>query len=140
MTGAAPIDDKRELWRRMVFNILISNTDDHLRNHGFLYAGPAGWRLAPAYDLNPVPVDIKPRFLATSITLDDDTASLDRAMEVAPYFELDSAQAEAIVGDVGEAVSSWRDAAKAIGISPQDADRMSSAFEHEDLKLARALA
>ena len=140
MNGAAAIDDKRELWRRMVFNILISNTDDHLRNHGFLYAGPAGWRLAPAFDLNPVPVDIKPRFLATSITLDDDRASLHRAMEVAPYFELDSAQAETIVGEVGSAVSSWRDDAKAIGISRQDADRMSSAFEHEDLMSARALA
>ncbi|HEY7993577.1 MAG TPA: type II toxin-antitoxin system HipA family toxin [Candidatus Eremiobacteraceae bacterium] len=139
MNGAAAIDDKRELWRRMVFNILISNTDDHLRNHGFLYSGPSGWRLAPAYDLNPVPVDIKPRFLATSVTLDDDTASLGLALEVAPYFELDSAQAAAIVGEVGSAVSSWRDEAKTVGISRQDADRMSSAFEHEDLISARAL-
>src|ERR1019366_3413417 len=61
--GASPKDDKRALWRRIVFSIMISNTDDHLRNHGFLYAGPAGWRLFPAYDLNPVPTDIKPRIL-----------------------------------------------------------------------------
>ena len=62
--GAAPKQDMHMLWRRIVFNVLISNTDDHLRNHGFLYDGPDGWRLAPAYDLNPVPVDIKPRVLA----------------------------------------------------------------------------
>ena len=61
--GAAPKADMEALWRRLVFNILISNTDDHLRNHGFLYAGQEGWRLSPAYDLNPVPTDIKPRIL-----------------------------------------------------------------------------
>ena len=53
--GAAPKANMEALWRRLVFNILISNTDDHLRNHGFLYAGQEGWRLSPAYDLNPVP-------------------------------------------------------------------------------------
>ena len=58
--GAAPKEDMRALWRRIVFSILISNTDDHLRNHGFLWTGSAGWRLSPAYDLNPVPTDIKP--------------------------------------------------------------------------------
>ena len=62
--GAAPKADMEALWRRLVFNILISNTDDHLRNHGFLYAGQEGWRLSPAYDLNPVPTDIKPRILS----------------------------------------------------------------------------
>jgi serine/threonine-protein kinase HipA len=56
--GAAPKEDMRALWRRIVFNVLVSKTDDHLRNHAFLYGGPAGWRLAPADDLNPVPVDI----------------------------------------------------------------------------------
>ena len=67
--GGAPGDDMQELWRRIVFSILISNTDDHLRNHGFLWTGPAGWRLSPVYDLNPVPIDIKPRILATAINL-----------------------------------------------------------------------
>jgi len=64
--GAAPKRDMHMLWRRVVCSVLISNTDDHLRNHGFLYDGPDGWRLAPAYDLNPVPIDIKPRVLATA--------------------------------------------------------------------------
>ncbi len=61
--GAAPKAGMEALWRRLVFNILISNTDDHLRNHGFLYAGQEGWRLSPAYGLNPVPTDMKPRIL-----------------------------------------------------------------------------
>ena len=87
--GAAPQADMEALWRRLVFNILISNTDDHLRNHGFLYEGQGGWRLSPAYDLNPVPTDIKPRILSTAINEDDNTASLALAMEVAGYFELD---------------------------------------------------
>ena len=91
--GAAPKQDMQALWRRLVFNILISNTDDHLRNHGFLYEGPDGWRLSPAYDLNPVPTDIKPRILSTAINEDDNTASLALAMEVAGYFELDADKA-----------------------------------------------
>jgi serine/threonine-protein kinase HipA len=127
----------RALWRRIVFNILISNTDDHLRNHGFLYAGPDGWRLAPAYDMNPVPIDIKPRVLATAIDLEDGTASLDRAMQVASYFELDAEAARAIAGEVGEAVARWRTEAGALGISESEKDRMASAFEHQDLKAAK---
>ncbi len=85
--GAAPKADMEALWRRIVFDILISNTDDHLRNHGFLYQGTDGWRLSPAYDLNPVPVDVKPRILSTAINEEDTTACLSIAMEVAGYFE-----------------------------------------------------
>jgi len=94
--GAAAEEDMEQLWRRIVFSILISNTDDHLRNHGFLYAGQSGWRLSPAYDLNPVPVDVKPRILTTAINEDDGTASLDLAMSVAEYFELEKAKAKTI--------------------------------------------
>ena len=135
--GAAAKDDIRALWRRLVFNILISNTDDHLRNHGFLYAGPAGWRLSPAYDLNPVPVDIKPRILSTAINEDDNTASLALALEVAGYFELDDAAAREIAADVGTAVSNWRAEAARHGLSKPELDRMASAFEHEDLARAQ---
>ncbi len=70
------------LWRRMAFSILISNTDDHPRNHGFLWAGSAGWRLSPAYDLNPAPTDIKARVPTTTIDLDDGAASLKPALQV----------------------------------------------------------
>ena len=123
----------------LVFSILISNTDDHLRNHGFLWSGPAGWRLSPAYDLNPVPVDIKPRILTTAIDLDDCTASLKLAFQVASYFELGEDEAQKIAGQVGQAVTAWRREAKNIGLTPAEIDRMASAFEHEDLKAALVL-
>ncbi|HEV2349300.1 MAG TPA: HipA domain-containing protein [Terriglobia bacterium] len=134
--GAAPKVDMEALWRRLVFNILVSNTDDHLRNHGFLYQGPEGWRLSPAYDLNPVPTDIKPRILATAINEEDNTASLALAMDVAGYFDLDAANARAIAAGVGNVVSQWRDEALRHGLSKASIDRMASAFEHEDLRLA----
>lgn len=136
--GAAPQADMEALWRRLVFNILISNTDDHLRNHGFLYAGQEGWRLSPAYDLNPVPTDIKPRILATAINEDDSTASLALAMEVAGYFELDDGKAREIAAQVGKATSKWRAEAARHGLGKDEIDRMVSAFEHEDSKWAGA--
>jgi serine/threonine-protein kinase HipA len=135
--GASPGQDMHELWRRIVFSILISNTDDHLRNHGFLYAGQSGWRLSPAYDLNPVPTDIKPRILTTAINEDDGTASLDLALSVADYFGLEKVDAAAIVKEVGKAVSSWRDEAAKQGIRKVEVDRMASAFEHDESKRAR---
>ncbi len=136
--GAAPKEDTRALWRRIVFSVLISNTDDHLRNHGFLWAGPAGWRLSPAYDLNPVPADIKPRVLTTAIDLDDATASLTLAMDVAGYFELLADEAAQIAGAVAKAVAPWRKVAAKLGLKAAEIDRMGSAFEHEDLKAALA--
>ena len=137
--GAAPKDDMHALWRRIVFSILISNTDDHLRNHGFLWAGPAGWRLSPAYDLNPVPVDMKPRVLTTAIDLEDGTASLQLAFAVHPYFELRPDQAREIAAHVAKAVAKWRKEAARLGLAASEIDRMASAFEHDDLKAALAL-
>lgn len=114
----------------------MSNTDDHLRNGGFLYHGNDGWRLSPAYDLNPVPIDIKPRVLTLAINEEDTTASLAIAMEVAGHFELEEAGARGITAQVARAISRWREVAAEHGISKQEIDRMVSAFEHEDLKEA----
>ena len=134
--GAAPRQDMHALWRRIVFSVLISNTDDHLRNHGFLWAGPAGWRLSPAYDLNPVPVDIKPRVLTTTIDLNDGAASLKLAYDVASYFELTEGDARLIAREVGNSVAAWRTEAQSLGLSNSEIERMASAFEHTDLDLA----
>jgi serine/threonine-protein kinase HipA len=134
--GASPKADMHQLWRRIIFNILISNTDDHLRNHGFLYDGQDGWRLAPAYDLNPVPVDIKPRVLSTAIDLDENTASLQLALSVVDYFDLTADQAIEIAAAVGKAVTTWRDEATRLGLTSSQTNRMASAFEHDDLKQA----
>ena len=135
--GAEPKADMQALWRRIVFNILISNTDDHLRNHGFLYADLSGWRLSPAYDLNPVPTDIKPRVLSTAIDLDDTTAALDRALEVSSYFELEPGKTQRIAKEVAQSVALWRNEAAALGLTSAEIDRMASAFEHDDLEAAR---
>lgn len=137
--GANPRDDMRALFRRIVFNVLISNTDDHLRNHGFLFTTPAGWQLAPAYDLNPTPADIKPRVLSTQIDLDSPAASLDLAFNVAAYFDLKPADARQIAREVGRSVSNWRFQAARIGIAAKEIDRMSSAFEHDDLAKVNSL-
>ncbi len=106
--GAAPRNDLAQLWRRIVFNVLISNTDDHLRYHGFLHHESAGWTLSPAYDLNPVPAEIKPRILSTSIGTDDPSASLKIAKEHAGYFGLDDKQAQEIINEVLKTVRCWR--------------------------------
>lgn len=134
--GASPNKDLEALWRRIVFNVLISNTDDHLRNLAFLYFGSSGWRLSPAYDLNPVPADIKPRILSTSIDLKDPTASVDLAMELAHYFGVNARRAKGILNEVGQATASWRREAAKIKIKKSEIDRMQTAFEHEDLKKA----
>jgi len=138
--GAAPKQDLAQLWRRIVFNVLISNTDDHLRNHGFLYEGQAGWRLSPAYDINPIPVDVKARVLATSIDPDDPSASMALALAAADHFGLAAAEARAIAAEAGRAVAGWRQVAARLGIGNAEIERMASAFEHEDADMMRAMA
>jgi serine/threonine-protein kinase HipA len=132
--GARPEEDCAQLWRRIVFSILIANTDDHLRNHGFLYDAAGGWRLAPAYDLNPVPLDIKPRVLTTSIDEVDGTGSLELVFDVAEHFGLKPDAARNIAAEVRAAVADWHTAAKALGLSRDEIDRMASAFEYEEPK------
>lgn len=138
--GAQAALDLRELWRRIVFTVLISNVDDHPRNHGFLYAGTEGWALSPAYDLNPVPVDVKPRVLSLAIDDEDTTASLELALTVAGYFDLEDQEVRRVAGEVGSAVARWREQAASLGIGNAELDRMQSAFAHADLELALSLA
>jgi serine/threonine-protein kinase HipA len=133
--GAKANEDRAQLWRRVVFNMLISNTDDHLRNHGFLY-GVKGWRLAPAFDLNPVPVTIKAREHCLAINEADTTSSLETAFEVAGHFGLKKDEARDIAKDVGTVVADWRKVAKEFGLANPEVDDMASAFEHVDLTLA----
>ena len=127
------------LFRRMAFNVLISNVDDHLRNHGFLMRGLTGWVLSPAYDLNPTPTDLKARILTTNIDIDDGTCSLDLVESVAPYFGLALSGARRMIREVAVSVARWRSVAATAGVSTRQADRLASAFEHEDLRRALAL-
>jgi serine/threonine-protein kinase HipA len=135
--GARAKADVHELYRRTAFNVLISNTDDHLRNHAFLWTGRGGWTLSPAYDLNPTPTDVSPRILTTAINLDDGTCDLELVMSVAEYFGLSSEAAKSIIKEVATATATWRDGAAALEARPAEIRRMESAFEYADL--ARAL-
>jgi len=130
--------DLRELWRRILFSVLVSNVDDHLRNHGFLYdTSEQGWRLSPAYDINPVPVDVKPRILSMMIDDRDNSASFDLVLKVGDYFGLENDEMKMIAGGVAGAVSTWRDEAKRLRMSSEEINRMATAFEHDELKHAR---
>lgn len=138
LNGAHAREDARELYRRMVLNVLISSVDDHLRNHGFLWVGRQGWALSPVYDLNPTPTDVRPRILTTNISLDESTCDLDLVLSSSEYFGLPLKEARSIAKEVAIAASSWREAAASIGAADAEIRRMASAFEHKDL--ARALA
>jgi serine/threonine-protein kinase HipA len=137
--GAQAAVDAHELYRRMVFNVLISNVDDHLRNHGFLWTGRGGWTLSPAFDLNPTPTDVRQRILTTNISLEEGTCDLDLVVSVAEYFGLASIPAKAIIKKVATATATWREVAAAIEARPGEIRRMESAFEHADLTKALAL-
>lgn len=134
--GAAAASDAAELFRRMTFNVLVSNVDDHLRNHGFLWAGAAGWKLSPVFDVNPVPQDVRPRILTTNITLDDGTCDLDLVLSVADFFGLAQRDAKAIVKQVGEATATWKEVAETLGSRARECERMRTAFDHADLAKA----
>ena len=128
MYSNAPMEDLHELWRRIVFNVLVSNLDDHLRNHAFLYDGDGKWRLSPAYDLNPVPIEEKARELTTWISEEGPDASLDLALNAANYFALSENQATAIIAEVSGALTDWRNTATLLGMSAPDIAIYASAF------------
>jgi len=137
--GAQAREDAAELYRRMAFNVLVSNVDDHLRNHGFLWLDRGGWTLSPAFDLNPTPVDVRPRVLTTAIDVDDAVCNLDLVLSVAGYFGLGKAAAGTIIRTVADSVAAWREVAARRGARPAEIRRMASAFEHDDLTAALAL-
>jgi len=136
--GAYPAEDARQLWRRMAFNVLVSNTDDHLRNHGFLWAGQ-GWRLSPAFDMNPAPPIVGARVHALALNEIDHTSSIDTVMSVAADFGIAANEAMRMAGEVAAAVSTWRAGAGAQKLSAADFAFMAGAFDHDDLRQATAL-
>jgi serine/threonine-protein kinase HipA len=132
-------DDLHELWRRVAFTVLVSNTDDHLRNHGFLRLGSGGWALSPAFDMNPDPGPGR-KLLATAIDAGSSEASLQLLLDVAELFRLDAVRAQRIVAEVSAATSAWRRVAKATGQSAASIEAMAPAFEHESAELGREIA
>ncbi len=122
--GAAVEKDLEELWRRIVFSICVKNTDDHLRNHGFLLT-EKGWLLSPAYDINPNEYG---KGLSLNITDADNSLDLNLAMEVAGYFRLSDDKASQIIEQVAAVVKDWRKVAADYKISNAEQERMSAAF------------
>jgi serine/threonine-protein kinase HipA len=122
--GAAVEKDLEELWRRIVFSICVKNTDDHLRNHGFLLT-EKGWLLSPAYDINPNEYG---KGLSLNITDTDNSLDLDLAMEVASYFRLSDDKASQIIQQVSAVVKDWKKVAADYKISNAEQERMSAAF------------
>ncbi|PKP25317.1 MAG: toxin HipA [Bacteroidetes bacterium HGW-Bacteroidetes-2] len=116
-----------QLWRRIVFNIAISNTDDHLRNHGFIL-NKKGWELSPAYDLNP---SIEKDGLALNIDMDDNALDFSLAKSVGEFFRLDEKEMNAILEEVISVVANWKSIAQQIGISNKEQQLMESAFNTE---------
>jgi len=113
-----------QLWRRIVFNIVISNTDDHLRNHGFILTDK-GWKLSPAYDLNP---SIDSDGLALNIDTDNNALDLNLAKSVGEYFRLNDKQMDKIIDEVLNVVSTWKEKAHKIGIPKKEITLMAKAF------------
>ncbi len=132
MYSSVPTEDLHELWRRIVFNVLTGNLDDHLRNHGFLYDQHDKWRLSPAYDLNPVPLAEKAREMTTWISEEGPDADIDQARRAAAYFALKDEQAEAIVGEVSAALKGWRNTASQLGMSAADISVYATAIVSDD--------
>jgi serine/threonine-protein kinase HipA len=116
--------DLEELWRRIVFNIAITNTEDHLRNHGFLL-NDRGWELSPAFDLNPGSGDS----LSLNISENDNSCDYDLALSVAPYFRLTDTRAKSILQLVKVAVGQWRKVASDAGLNKAEIGRVSNSFE-----------
>jgi serine/threonine-protein kinase HipA len=117
-------EDLAQLFRRVVFNVLVSNRDDHLRNHGFLRV-PSGWRLAPAYDMNPSLEKHE-----HSLALDESSPEprISTVVETAEFYRLTSKEAVRIVAQVRTAVSGWKATAQAIGLPRAEVQRMEAAF------------
>jgi serine/threonine-protein kinase HipA len=119
-----------ELWRRLVFSLLASNYDDHLRNHGFLMRAPGRWVLSPAYDLNPVPEIDRSQTPKTPISEDSGEPSIAAALTAAPRFGLKSAEAKRILREVLAAVSNWRNTGRQLRFKASTLDAYATAFEN----------
>lgn len=131
--GGCIARDRSELYARMVFNILVTNDDDHLRNHAFLYdADAAGWRLSPLYDMVPKPQAAQERVLHLSVGPYGRAARLDNALAGAGRFGLLPRNAATIVDRVVRAVRSWRDTFERLGVSVRDCDQVATAFRRAD--------
>jgi serine/threonine-protein kinase HipA len=134
--AAAPRDEMRELFRRVSFSILVSNVDDHLKNHGFVYAGDGKWRLSPAFDINPAPERFRELKTAIADPSQPD-ASIALLIDYAFYFELDADEAANIVATMAKTIGqNWRGLAREVGMKRGEIEDYRPAFEHQESQYA----
>ncbi len=136
--SSQPKLDSFDMWRRMTFNAMTGNTDDHLRNHGFL-RDRQGWRLSPAYDLNPNNELFERRTHALAFLPGESKPSLALCKEMAAFFNLDKRQVEHGLKAIGSALGQWRDIAKQNGLNESELKRKAAAFEHQDSEQLNSL-
>lgn len=131
--GGSPQTDIPRLWKRALFDCAIGNTDNHMRNHGFLHTRQ-GWTLAPAFDINPTAGD-NPKTLNTSIDYDDDSAEPEVAIAVSDLFRVSHDEAKNTARDMAQVLTGWRRVASVNGISASSIDSMATCFEAGIAKL-----
>jgi serine/threonine-protein kinase HipA len=132
--------DLHELWRRLVFSLLASNYDDHLRNHGFLMRTAGRWSLSPAYDINPVPEIDRAQTPKTAVSEEQEAPNVEAALDAAPRFGLRGVEAQAVLREVVRAVLDWRKTARQLRISAGSVAAYASAFEHDLMEQATKLS
>jgi serine/threonine-protein kinase HipA len=137
--GSRTGDDLRQLWRRIAFSIAIHNTDDHLRNHGFLRGGPSGWRLSPVFDVNPDP-DVSTQRVTGIGGAHHRDDELDGLMTYAGSFRVTAADAKQILREVLDATSDWKRVATNNGVAAGELSRFTDTFEGLRLPLERLAA
>jgi serine/threonine-protein kinase HipA len=139
--GAEPTLDVQQLWRRILFNLLITNTDDHLWNLGLLHVGQDKWRLAPAFDLNPFPERVR----ESKTWLSEDTGpvtSLEMLLDYSEYFALARSEARAEAASMAATLKQWKTVATSrdVGLTERELAAFEPAFEHEAAEAARMIA
>lgn len=131
-----PMADFRELYRRLIFTILVSNKDDHLKNHGFLYVGAGQWRLSPVFDVNPAP-DRNPHLETAIFEGGAHDRSVNLALETCEFFEIPEAEARNMIRDTAQRISDgWREALRQVGVSGVLARDYEPAFVHDEMGMA----
>jgi serine/threonine-protein kinase HipA len=124
--GAAPTKDLRQLWLRIVFTMAVSNTDDHMRNHGFLLED-AGWRLSPAFDINP---DASKDYLSLNVNETKNRIDFQLALEAADYFRVKAEEAKEQIASVKKVISTWQAHADELEIPKAEQDKLAMAFRY----------
>ena len=137
--AADPQGDFRELFLRLIFTILVSNKDDHLKNHGFLYVGAGRWRLSPVFDVNPAP-DRNPHLETAILEGGVHDRSVKLALEACSFLEIPEDEARRIIRNTARRISNgWRESLRRVGVSGASARDYEPAFVNEQTELALSI-